>query len=852
MLKRHEDLQAWRMAFAPAALIMSGVLGLFYYWFVVADRYVVFLYNHNGADPFEPATISRYWMTGLVASGLVMVLYVLLNACASRLWRENCQSRWPHRFFSRAWPGPAGSNGEATGARQRVYQPPSGWRIWLLCAPILALGIPMIVRYLGQPALSPAQAAMCVAATLIGLALALVLGSFAAYRSAEALWLLLYGAGLTPALLVLRVIELSGSDSANALWFGALATVSVILGGAWLGLVTGAQVWLRQPTISAVRIWVAGLGVSYLLLPLLHYLFLVPPAWRYVSVSANFFANTPGVQLTCLGAAAALAGTVPFWRRGMSRWLASPATLWLEAAGRAAGAKVTELSLGFVFLLLGVLAILCSSNGTLANSSQPWYAMDLYPDHAHPGTYYVVSDCGDSGSANQLRDKLSAAQSRGGGTITFTCGPSIVLNAAYGALPTITTNITINGGNTITLSGNNASRLFFVDGGTLTLNNITITKGYYNGDGGAIYNNIGTLNINNSKFLYNETTLNGNGGAIISFGALNVANSEFAYNKAANGGALYSTGGAAVTTVTGSNFHDNQTKDTITYGWGGAVYMSAGAAVTIQSSTLSANKARYGGAVYVYQTSSLTHLTVNNNSTLSSNSGDDGGGGIYILGGTATLTNVTLSGNSGGLGYGGGIHNYLGTATLTNVTLSGNSAGAGGGIYILVGIATLTNVTLSGNWAGVGGGIYQEESSGTTTLTNVTMSGNLADDGSGIWNTGTASLKNTLIAKGAGNNCYGPIIVSFNLSDDTSCGFGAGRDNVNLLLGPLTNNGGPTLTHMPQPGSPAIDGGTGSGCPSTDQRGASRVGPGTGNACDVGSVEYGAILPWLYLPLIVR
>jgi hypothetical protein len=147
------------------------------------------------------------------------------------------------------------------------------------------------------------------------------------------------------------------------------------------------QVWLRQPTISAVRIWVAGLGVSYLLLPLLHYLFLVPPAWRYVSVSANFFANTLGVQLICLGAAAALAGTVPFWQRGMNRWLASLGTPWQAVAGRAAGAKATELSLGFVFLLLVVLAILCSSNGTLANSSQPWYAIDLYPDHAHHHVY---------------------------------------------------------------------------------------------------------------------------------------------------------------------------------------------------------------------------------------------------------------------------------------------------------------------------------------------------------------------------------------------------------------------------------------------------------------------------------
>ena len=395
-------------------------------------------------------------------------------------------------------------------------------------------------------------------------------------------------------------------------------------------------------------------------------------------------------------------------------------------------------------------------------------------------------------------------------------------------LPAITTNITINGGNSITLSGNNASRVFYVNaGGTLTLNNLTVTKGYADGDGGAVYS-LGTLNINNSRFLDNQTTLNGNGGALIAFGALNVSNSEFAHNKAANGGALYPTGATAAATIAGSHFHDNETKST-TYGWGGAIYMSAGAAVTTTTSTVISNTARFGGAVYVYQPSSLTKLTVNN-STLSGNYGTDTGGSIYNAAGTALLSNITVSGNSATFG-GGGIYNSMGgTLTITNVTLSGNQ---------------ITNLSSGGS---NGGGIFND---GTARLTNVTLSGNSALNGSGIANYGTATLKNTLIAKGvSGPNCSSALGGSFNLSDDGSCAFGAGRDHVTLSLGPLANNGGPTLTHMPQPPSPAIDGGTGAGCPATDQRGASRLGVGT--ACDVGAVEYGAMLPWLYLPLIRR
>jgi hypothetical protein len=444
----------------------------------------------------------------------------------------------------------------------------------------------------------------------------------------------------------------------------------------------------------------------------------------------------------------------------------------------------------------------------------------------------VVSDCGDSGGPNQLRAKIIAAQSGGGGTITFSCGPTVILTA--GDLPTITTNITIDGGNTVTLSGNNASRLFLVSGGQLTLNYITLTKGNSGGDGfpthdgGAIYNLAGTLNINNSKFLDNQATSAGNGGAILSLGVLNITNSEFAGNKAAaSGGALLPSGVASVTTISGSWFHDNQALSG-TYG-GGAIVVSEGAVVTITSSSLTHNQALLGGAIYIYQISDLTRLDINNSSLEANTATDLGfGGGINNFGGTATLTNVTLSENHAG-DSGGGIVN-TGTASFTNVTLSGNSAASHGGGISNLGTATLTNVTLSANFASFAGGIYN--------------------------NHNTATLTNTIVAKGAhGGNCYSALGGSFNYSDDGTCAFGpgGGLDSVSdLLLGALANNGGPTRTHMPQPPSPVIDGGTSIGCPATDQRGASRTGPFTGSACDAGAVEYGATLPWLYFPFVRR
>ena len=51
------------------------------------------------------------------------------------------------------------------------------------------------------------------------------------------------------------------------------------------------------------------------------------------------------------------------------------------------------------------------------------------------------------------------------------------------------------------------------------------------------------------------------------------------------------------------------------------------------------------------------------------------------------------------------------------------------------------------------------------------------------------------------------------------------------LLGPLANNGGPTATHLPAPGSPLR--GAGHGCPATDQRGN----PRNAAHCTIGAVE---------------
>src|SRR5437588_7915509 len=355
-------------------------------------------------------------------------------------------------------------------------------------------------------------------------------------------------------------------------------------------------------------------------------------------------------------------------------------------------------------------------------------------------TDQVVTDSADNGGPNQLRAKLAALQSSGGGALTFNVGNTTIV-LINGVLPAITTTVVIDGGGIVTVSGNNASPVFQINAsGTLTLNNITISKGYNaSGDGGAIRNgsasgNGGTLNITNCKFFENKTAPAWSGGAIVSYGPLNITNTEFGSNQAGNGGALYPRFSAAVTTITGCNFHDNTTLNT-TNGWGGAMLLWDGAQVSVQNSQFINNTANSGsfssstidrgGAVYVTFNSSLTV----GNSQFAGNSAFFGGALYVDPGGSLTLTGSELHDNSIGVfdgTQGGGAIYNAGTLVADNDQLHDNHAdGQGGAIdNVSPGSLQVRNAVLRHNFASGGGAI---ETSGNATVQTTTLADNVAE-----------------------------------------------------------------------------------------------------------------------------
>src|SRR5262249_825547 len=152
--------------------------------------------------------------------------------------------------------------------------------------------------------------------------------------------------------------------------------------------------------------------------------------------------------------------------------------------------------------------------------------------------------------------------------------------------------------------------------------------------------------------------------------------------------------------------------------------------------------------------------------------------------------------------------------------------------------------------AGGGGIDNQSDGEAFATVANSTFRDNFGY--AGIINDGELIIGNTILKAGAR-----PTIIKVGFGHTTSAGYNLSSDtadkllnapgdqiNTDPLLGPLQNNGGPTLTHALLPGSPAIDVGDPNFTPppSYDQRGPGYLRVVNGRI-DIGSFEVQQPLP---------
>jgi len=265
-----------------------------------------------------------------------------------------------------------------------------------------------------------------------------------------------------------------------------------------------------------------------------------------------------------------------------------------------------------------------------------------------PATF-TVTNLLDSGPGSLRQAILNAnANSPAADTINFQAGLTGTITLTSGQM-IVSDSLTINGpgANVISVSGNNASRIFqFNSGQTVSLSGLTLTAGSVGGMVGGAVLSTATATISN-VIIYGNSASDGGGVASSGTGTMTISNSVVANNSASStGGGLRSFSGRTI--ITDSTFSGN------TADIGGALNLQ-GSNATLINSTISGNttsRATTPAAIlFAVSTESRTLEVVN--STIANNitSTPNTVGGILVVGGgpgvssTLTLRNSIMANN---------------------------------------------------------------------------------------------------------------------------------------------------------------------------------------------------------------
>ncbi len=581
--------------------------------------------------------------------------------------------------------------------------------------------------------------------------------------------------------------------------------------------------------------------------------------------------------------------------------------------------KIISFRKIFCAALLGILGVSASPPSVLAAT-------------------LTVLNTNDSGAGSLRQALINAAATNDvivfapdvTGTITLTSGELF-----------FTKSLTIigPGATNLTISGNNASRVFSVSSGLISISGLRIANGFVTGNpnalngGGGIFNNSARLTVRNCEIVNNVQSggLNtGQGGGVwhvsgtfsgdpTGGGRLLLQNCLFSGNRALGGsgvdGALPNGAGADAAPAQGGGLF---------------IFPSSANSVTIQDCTFMNNSAiggtggngvgtgargrggrGQGGAIFVGENT----LLVADRSTFKRNEANGGargagsntpvggneaqgqGGGIYVVG-FAVLNDCTLDDNEatggsgidgtsliGAQGQGGGLYFQFGVVYLTRCAVINNvaeggaggnggasGAGEGGGLFVrfngnllplrLINSTVALNIARAANpsAAASGGGIWTDDVLNVTNSTiafNVVLSDASASGGGLRVNSGTTTLRNTLIGKNIANalpsDASGAVASTsgYNLigvgsgfgTTVTGISHGVNNNQIGTSGAPIDPkmhgpalNGGLTKTCSLDSDSPAINTGDDATAPITDQRGDTRF-----NASDIGSYEFGGI-----------
>lgn len=402
-------------------------------------------------------------------------------------------------------------------------------------------------------------------------------------------------------------------------------------------------------------------------------------------------------------------------------------------------------------------------------------------DASYSVNYHRVVTTATPSGPGSLAEMVSLVSD--GGTITFDGDYTITQDAAtssFSWFTVINRAMTIDGeNNDVVIDANTLGRHFFVNGGTLTLRNLTLANGRglrpFGLQGGSAPDPGGAISaspqLGPSAVVLENVTIrdssstggSGNlfGGAIAIYGAssrLEVSGSTFTGNLTGlRGGAIYTTAGTNI--IEGSTFEGNTAPDTSRGAngmGGGAVYLSSSGEMIIRDSHFTANAASgnstsgRGGAVFADGNTTIV------NSTFTRNTATAPGGAIAI--GSASRARIYTSAIRGNVtpGLGGGIYTE-GDLTVASSALIANDAGAGGAVATDATEATstlLSNVSLVANTQDTGASV--ELTVGSATVDNSIFVGDTVVSRATVRNSVSASALPG--GPGAGNIEADPMI----------------------------------------------------------------------------------------------
>jgi len=420
-------------------------------------------------------------------------------------------------------------------------------------------------------------------------------------------------------------------------------------------------------------------------------------------------------------------------------------------------------------------------------------ASDVTLPSAAAAATHLILNCNDSGFGS-LRDAIGAVTTLSGDTIDLSQPlPCSSITLTTGAIFVFQNDLTLigPGADTLAIDGGAHDRVIFHFGdGTLAINDLAITHGAfkYGKDtvaGGCLFSNgnIALLSSRVSNCVANgQGTASALGGGIYTYGNLSMIGSTLSENLATSAVADTDGGGAFVVgnfSADLSTISNNNAGSETAHAYGGGLVTAGDASIT--QSTISGNRAQSAAAWFVSAGSKWSgNPIIISNSTISGNVASDLVGGIFTQL-PLTLTNSTIAFNRANADYDQG-SNYSYSAGLLSEQYA---------------TLTLESSIIAGN--------------------TVTSTGAPSDLG---------GLPGTLIS-GHNNLITSEVGVVFPPGTITAC----------PKLGPLADNGGPTLTHALLSTSRAIDNGNNSGANFDDQRGTGypRL---FGSAADIGAYEW--------------